>query len=108
MILELGSGGDPSGSFGGGALDDEEVSDDGEWEDEPPVLGMAGMTREELLALGGSGRQSRQADDITHTYLTGFFHEVSTQNIGGFRNVFSALKSEEQKQLSQLGSSHRQ
>ncbi|PWW77744.1 ARM repeat-containing protein [Tuber magnatum] len=109
LILELGSGGgDPGASFSGGTLDDEEVSDDGEWEDETSALGMAGMTREELLALGGSGRQSRQADDIIYTYLTGFFHEVSTQNIGGFQNVFSALKPEEQKQLSQLGSPQRQ
>ena len=47
LILELGSGGgDPATSFSGGTLDDEEVSDDGEWEDEPSALGMAGMTRE--------------------------------------------------------------
>lgn len=47
LILELGSGGgDPTTSFSGGTLDDEEASDDGEWEDESSALGMAGMTKD--------------------------------------------------------------
>lgn len=44
--------------------DDEEGEE--EWEDEPEGLNIPGMSREELLALGASGRTSRQADDETY------------------------------------------
>lgn len=76
-------------------------SDDDEWEDEDSFY-ITGMSREELLALGASGRSSRQLDDETHAMLTTFFKEVSSKNIGDFQNLFNALSSEEQNQLSLL------
>lgn len=39
------------------------------------------------------------------SYLTSFFREVSSQNVGNFRDIYSTLKPEEQHQLSLLGSS---
>lgn len=106
LVLELGpSIGDVSFSNVINAHADEEDSEGEDWEDTPDGLNVPGFSREELMALGSSGRQSRQTDDATYSYLTNFFREVSSQNIGNFRDIYSTLKPEEQHQLSLLGSS---
>ncbi|TGZ82423.1 ARM repeat-containing protein [Ascodesmis nigricans] len=71
--------------------------DEDEWEDLPEV---PGMTRDELLALGGSGRTSRQIDDEVYGVLIGFFKEVMSKNIGNFQELYNQLTPEEQRILS--------
>ncbi|KAF8241684.1 ARM repeat-containing protein [Wilcoxina mikolae CBS 423.85] len=81
----------------------EEFDSDGDdWEDVHDGLNIPGMSREELLALGASGRTSRQVDDETYSILASFFNEISSKNITDFQNIYNALKPEEQHQLSLL------
>ncbi|KAI9801812.1 MAG: hypothetical protein M1825_003185 [Sarcosagium campestre] len=81
---------------------DEGNSEDGDWEDVPGTLDLSlGATKQELMAYAdGSGSLStRQRDDETQAYLTEFFREVSTKNVGGFTEIYAALTEEEQKKL---------
>ncbi|KAL7271073.1 hypothetical protein RUND412_006190 [Rhizina undulata] len=105
LVQELGPGTADIGRSYASAVTaaDDEASEDGEWEDVPAGLNVPGLSREELLALGGSGRQSRQTDDETYAYLVNFFREVGANNIGGFQDIYLTLKPEEQHQLSLLG-----
>ena len=91
LVLELGpSIGDVSFSNAINAHADEEDSEDEDWEDTPDGLNVPGFSREgrfnmrsashllqfgtyivqDLMALGGSGRQSRQTDDATYVSAT--------------------------------------
>ena len=91
LVLELGpSLGDVSFSNVINAHADEEDSEDEDWEDSPDGMNVPGFSKEgkfdmmssshlpqfgayivqELMALGGSGRQSRQADDATYVSAT--------------------------------------
>ncbi|KAA8901428.1 armadillo-type protein [Sphaerosporella brunnea] len=81
---------------------EEYDSEGGEWEDVDDGLNIPGVSREELLALGGSGRTSREVDDETANLLTSFFKEVSSKNIGDFQNLYNALNQEEKQTLSLL------
>jgi hypothetical protein len=84
---------------------DGEGDDDGDWEDVPVFdLGLP-ATKQELMAFGdGTGSfMMRQRDDETGAFLVGFFREVSAANIGGFSDLYAALKPEEQQKLNQLG-----
>lgn len=82
-------------------------------------MGIADICGVELLALGASGRTSRQVDDETYVchpfaphphlltlatqgILASFFKEVLSKNIGDFQNLYNALTPEEQHHLSML------
>ncbi|KAI9741458.1 MAG: hypothetical protein M1818_004264 [Claussenomyces sp. TS43310] len=82
---------------------DEEGDDDG-WEDVPNVLDLGlGTTKADLMAYGeGSGSFMRQRDDQTQAYLTEFFRKISSENIAGFNELYTALTSEEKEKLSEL------
>ena len=47
----------------------------------------------------------RQRDDETQAYLTAFFHEISSKNIGSFQDLVHALTQEEQQKLITLSQS---
>ena len=85
---------------------DDANSDDADWEDEPGTLDLnLGSTKQELMAYAeGTGSFStRQRDDETQAYLTEFFREVSSKNVGGFAEVYAALNEEEQQKLGVMG-----
>lgn len=46
---------------------------------------------------------TRQRDDETQAYLIEFFRDVSTRNVGGFRDIYAALTPDEQQKLSVVG-----
>ncbi|KAH0605511.1 uncharacterized protein H6S33_004733 [Morchella sextelata] len=107
LVLELGSTmGDATKSYYNSSqlAAESDSEDEGEgWEDMPASLNIPGISTEELMALGGgSGRVSRQANDETYAYLTSFFRELSTTNLGDFQTIYAALKQEEQLPLNQL------
>lgn len=82
---------------------DEEEDDDG-WEDVPGVLDLGlGTTKADLMAYGeGSGTFMRQRDDETQAYLTEFFINISTNNIAGFNELYTALTDAEREKLNEL------
>ena len=99
------TGGINAATAGDVGSDGEDDDDDGDWEDVPGLdLGLP-ATKQELMAFGdGTGSlMMRQRDDETGAFLVGFFREVSANNIGGFHDIYAALKSEEQQKLNQLG-----
>ncbi|KAI5813349.1 armadillo-type protein [Pyronema omphalodes] len=103
LVQELGGSAEVNSTkfFNSTAADFEDDDEEG-WEDVDNQLNVPGMSREELLALGTSGRTSRQLDDATYNILASFFKEVSSKNIGDFQSIYNTLKPEEQHQLSLL------
>lgn len=85
-----------------GADDEEDVSDDGEWEDEGNVFDAFGATKEQLMAFAAEtpGPQ-RGRDDETQAYLVHFFHGVAAEP--SFGSVFNSLSADEQAKLRRLG-----
>lgn len=101
LIQELGPNvGDTMRSFNQPSEEFDSEGEGDDWEDLHDGLNIPGMSREELLALGASGRTSRQADDETYTILASFFREVLANNVGDFQSLYTMLKPEEQQQLS--------
>lgn len=94
------SGNRPLDAAAAADLDDDE-EDDGEWEDDPNEfldLG-AGMTKSQLMALGGDDSNvfNRGRDDETQAYLLSFFRQEAQKP--GFADVFNSLTQEEQDKL---------
>ncbi len=90
------------------ALDSEGSEDGDEWEDVGAGstgaldLGL-GMTKQELMAYDEeeSPTNSRQRDDETSDFLTGWFREQAQKP--EFGEMFAALNSEEREKLQKLG-----
>ncbi|RDI78933.1 hypothetical protein Vi05172_g11033 [Venturia inaequalis] len=78
---------------------EEEVSDDGDWEDDPDVYDLGlGTTKQELMAFAEETPYSqRHRDDETQAYLIQFFHAAGTRP--SFTADFNALTPEEQEKL---------
>jgi hypothetical protein len=52
---------------------------------------------------GTASQFNRQRDDETQAYLTEFFLEISSKNVGGFQDLVHALTAEEHQKLASLG-----
>ena len=95
----------------GAGNDDDDSEGDGDWEDIASSatntldLGL-GTTKQQLMAFGEGGTSSimstRQRDDETQAYLLEFFRDLSTRNIGGFQEIYSALTVDEQQKLTAI------
>lgn len=100
LIVELQSAsGAPLDAAAAAELADE-VSEDGDWEDEPnPFVDLGtGYTREQLMAFAAEEPSSgRQRDDETQSFLVDFFKRAATTQ--GFPEEFSGLTEEEQQRL---------
>ena len=101
LVEELLSGSGPRSLDAAAAAElDEELSDDGEWEDDPADfldLG-SGMTKAQLMALGAEdSAEARARDDETQTALLEFFKLKAADP--SFGAVFAQLTPAEQEKL---------
>lgn len=85
--------------------DDDDDEEDGDWEDDPNDfldLG-AGMTKSQLMALGGEGDPgvNKGRDDEMQEFLINFLRGVVRQPV--FEDAFAGLNEGEQQKLRAMG-----
>lgn len=105
LVEELLTGSGPRALDAAAAAElDDEISDDGEWEDDPSDfldLG-SGMTKAQLMALGAEdSAEDRARDDETQTALIEFFRSKAADP--AFGAVYGQLNPTEQEKLQKMG-----
>lgn len=100
LVEELLSGSGPRSLDAAAAAElDEELSEDGDWEDDSDFLDLgSGMTKAQLMALGAEdSAEERARDDETQTALLEFFRLKAAD--ADFGAVFAQLTPAEQEKL---------
>ncbi|KAK6352777.1 hypothetical protein TWF696_004779 [Orbilia brochopaga] len=114
LIMELGSGSAAASSWkvdmagSKGAVEEPTVEEDDEWEDDDDVLDLgSAAVKQALLGLGEETERSASAlrrggDDDTQAFIVNFLREASTNNIGGFHELYNQLNADEKQTLSRV------
>ncbi|KAF3915252.1 Importin-9 [Dactylellina cionopaga] len=115
LVMELGSGSANASSWkvdmaGSKSAAEEPLGEeDDDWEDDDDTLDLGShAVKQALLGLGeedierSSSAMRRGGDDDTQAFIVNFFREASSNNLGGFHDLYNQLNDDEKQVLSKF------